>query len=184
MLRGAVGDVKNVQVSTGGRFRGGLLAGVVRSMVSINDVVVPIALAGLKGRVLELEGALPGTRLGRGLVLGERELADVVVPGAEEMNCLDGGGNAEGKGELLGRHNGRFELLSVFRCLECLLLTVLQSGAKELTVGVVVGCLTDAVELNDCLNAACACEQGESTMVDVSISECKCCFKKQNAQKK
>lgn len=70
-------------------------------MIPIDDVVVPIPLARLEGRVLELEGTLPGSRLGRGLVLGEWKLADVVIPGAEKMDRLDGGGDTEGEGELL-----------------------------------------------------------------------------------
>jgi hypothetical protein len=34
------------------------------------------------------------------------------------------------------------------------------------TCCVVVGCLTDAVEFNDCLNAAGVCEQRKSTVID------------------
>jgi len=65
-------------------------------VVPIDDVVVPVALAGLEGRLLEAEGTLPGA-LGGALVLGERELAAVVVPGAEKVDGLDTGGDAEGE---------------------------------------------------------------------------------------
>lgn len=67
----------------------------MRDMVTVDDVVVPIPLTGLESRVLESKGALPGAGLGRRLVLGERQLADIVVPGAEQMNGLDTGRDAE-----------------------------------------------------------------------------------------
>lgn len=73
-------------------------------VVPVNDVVVPVSLARLEGGVLEAKGALPGARLGRRLVLGEWELPDVVVPGAEEMDGLDAGGDAKGEGKLSSRH--------------------------------------------------------------------------------
>ena len=52
-------NIEDVQSSAGGLLYGGLLAGVVRDVVPIDDVVVPVPLAGLEGAVLELEGALP-----------------------------------------------------------------------------------------------------------------------------
>jgi hypothetical protein len=82
------------------------------NVVAINDVVVPVALAGLEGRGLEPEGALPG--LGGRLVLGKGKLADVVVPRAEEMDGLDAGGDAEGEAELSGRHFEDFEIIKLF----------------------------------------------------------------------
>lgn len=57
-------------------------------MVAIDDVVVPVSLTGLEGGAGEAEGSLPGT-LGGALVLGERKLADVVVPRAEQVDGLD-----------------------------------------------------------------------------------------------
>jgi hypothetical protein len=76
----------------------------VGDVVAIDDVVVPVSLASLEGRVLESKGTLPGTRLGRGLVLGERELTNVVVPRAEEVDSLDAGGDADGERLLNSRH--------------------------------------------------------------------------------
>lgn len=73
-------------------------------VVAIDDVVVPVSLTGLEGRVLEAEGALPRSGLGGSLVLGERKLAVIAVPGAEKMNGLDTGGDAEREGELSGGH--------------------------------------------------------------------------------
>lgn len=73
-------------------------------MVAIDDVVVPVSLASLKGGVLESKSTLPGARLGGGLVPGERELADVAVPGAEKMDRLDAGRDAKRERELNSRH--------------------------------------------------------------------------------
>lgn len=101
-----LGDIKDVQGTAGGGLNGRVLAGVVRDVVAIDDVVVPVAGAGLEGGRLEAEGALPGAGLGRGLVLGERELAAVVVPGAEEVDGLDARGDAEGERKLDGGHFG------------------------------------------------------------------------------
>lgn len=77
-----LGNVEDVQLTASGGLLGRSLTGVVRDVVTIDDVVVPVSLAGLEGGAGEAEGALPGT-LGRALVLGERELTDVVVPRAE-----------------------------------------------------------------------------------------------------
>lgn len=68
------------------------------NVVAIDDVVVPVSLASLKSGVLESKGTLPGARLGRGLVLGERELANIAVPRAEKMDGLDAGRDAEREG--------------------------------------------------------------------------------------
>jgi hypothetical protein len=77
----------------------------VGNVVAVNDVVVPVALASLEGGVLEAKGALPRARLGGRLVLGKRELADVVVPGAEKVDGLDARGDAERERKLDGgRH--------------------------------------------------------------------------------
>ena len=75
-------------------------------VIPVDDVVVPIAAPRLQHGALELERALPRAGLGRVLVLGERQLPGVVVPGAEEVDGLDGGGGAEGEAELDGGHGG------------------------------------------------------------------------------
>jgi hypothetical protein len=82
------GDVEDVELAAGGGLDGGLLTGVVRHVVAVDDVVVPVALAGLEV-ALEAECALPRTGLGGSLILGERELTDVVVPRAKQMDGLD-----------------------------------------------------------------------------------------------
>jgi hypothetical protein len=96
--RGLVGlfgwDIENVQDASSGRFGGGRLARVMRYMVAVDDVVIPVSLAGLEGRALKAEGPFPGTRFRRGLVLCKRKLAGVVVPRPEEMDGLDAGGCA------------------------------------------------------------------------------------------
>lgn len=68
----------------------------MRDVVAIDDVVVPVSLARLEVGSLEAESTCP-LALGRGLVLGERKLADVVVPRAEKVNGLDASGNTEGE---------------------------------------------------------------------------------------
>jgi hypothetical protein len=98
------GDVKDVELAAGGGLDDGVDAGVVGDMVTVDDVVVPISLASLEGRVLEAEGSLPRSRLGRRLVLGEGELANVAVPGAQEMDGLYTGRDPEGERELNSRH--------------------------------------------------------------------------------
>jgi hypothetical protein len=71
-------------------------------VVAVNDIVVPVALALLEGLSLEAESALPATRLGR--VLGERELAVVVVPRSEKVDGLAVGRSAEREVELDSGH--------------------------------------------------------------------------------
>jgi len=96
------GDIQDVQLAASGGLDGGLLAGVVRDVVAVDDVVVPVALAGLERGALEAEGTLPRAGLGGRLVLGKRELTDIVVPGAEKVDGLDAG--REAKRELKSRH--------------------------------------------------------------------------------
>ena len=55
-----------------------------RCLLAGLSYIVPVALALLDGRSLEAESALPATRLRR--VLGERELASVIVPWAEQVD--------------------------------------------------------------------------------------------------
>lgn len=96
--------VENVQLAASRRLSGECDTGVVGDMVTVDDVVIPVSLAGLKGRVLEAECSLPGTRLGRRLVLGERELTNVVVPRAEKMYGLNARGDAKRERKLNSRH--------------------------------------------------------------------------------
>lgn len=67
-------------------------------MVAVDDIVVPVSLARDERGALELKGAFPAARLGRALVLGERELSGVVVPGTEKVDGLDARRGAESKG--------------------------------------------------------------------------------------
>jgi len=105
-----LGNIENVQGAASGGLNGGLLAGIVRDMVTIDDVVVPVALAGLDGVGTEAESALPRTRLGRAPVLGKRELAGVVVPRPKKMDRLDARRNAKRERELDGRHVEELEI--------------------------------------------------------------------------
>jgi hypothetical protein len=104
----ASGDIEDVQLAASGGLSGELDGRVVGNVVAIDDVVVPVSLARLQGGGLEAESTLPGTRLGGGLVLGKRKLTLVTVPGAEEMDSLDAGGDAERERQLSGGH---FELV-------------------------------------------------------------------------
>lgn len=104
-LAGASGDIEDVQLAASGGLSDGADAGVVGNMVAVDDVVVPVSLASLEGRVLESEGTLPGAGLGGRLVLGERELTDVVVPGAEKVDGLDARRDAERERLLNSRHD-------------------------------------------------------------------------------
>lgn len=99
-----LGDVENVELAAGGGLDGGDLTGVVRDVVPIDDVVVPVALAGLEGGAREAESALPRARLGGGLVLGQGELPNVVVPGTEKVDGLDARRDAERERHLNSRH--------------------------------------------------------------------------------
>jgi len=90
-------DIEDVQDAASGWLDSGVLSWVVGDMVAVNDIVVPISLTGLEGGSLEFECSLPGTGLGRSLVLGKRKLAGVVVPRPEKMDGLAAGGSAESK---------------------------------------------------------------------------------------
>jgi len=102
------GNIKDVQAAASGRLDSRGLTRVVGAVVAIDNVVVPVPLASLEDRAGEAEGALPRARLGRGLVLGERELANIVVPGTEKMNGLDARGGADGERQLSSGHFGFF----------------------------------------------------------------------------
>jgi hypothetical protein len=99
---GSLGGIEDVEGAASGGLDGRLLAGVVRDVVAVDDVVVPVALASLDGGGLEAEGALPRT-LGRALVLGKGELTSVAVPGTEKVDGLDARRNTEGERKS-GRH--------------------------------------------------------------------------------
>lgn len=102
-LGGLLGwNIEDVQNTAGGWLGGGGLGRVVGNVVTIDDIVIPVTLAGLEGGTLESEGTLPGTRLGGGLVLGKRKLTSIVIPGAEEVGGLNTGGCAQRKGQLDG----------------------------------------------------------------------------------
>jgi len=94
------GNVQDVELPAGGGLDSGGQAWVMGTVVAVEDVIVPVALAGLELGRGEAEGGLPGARLGRRLVAGERELVDVAVPRADEVNSLDAGGNSDGEREL------------------------------------------------------------------------------------
>jgi len=58
---GLLGNIKDVQNTAGGGLSGGGLGGVVGDVVPIDDVVVPVSLAGLESSALESECTLPCT---------------------------------------------------------------------------------------------------------------------------
>lgn len=99
---GLGGDVDDVQLAASGGLGGVVLGGVVRDVVTVDDVVVPVALALLEGSTLELEAADPTTGLLG--VLGKGKLALVTVPGTEKVDGLAVGGSAEGEVKLDGGH--------------------------------------------------------------------------------
>lgn len=98
-----LGDIEDVQGTAGGGLDGRGLTGVVGDVVAIDDVVVPVALAGLEV-ALEAEGTLPRAGLGGSLVLGKGDLANVVVPGSKQVNGLDAGRNAKRERQLNSGH--------------------------------------------------------------------------------
>jgi len=100
--RGGGWDIEDVQLAAGGGLDGVLAGGIVRDVVSIKDIVVPVALALLEEGALEAERSLEAAGLGG--VLGERELTGVVVPRAEEVDGLAVGGGAESEVQLDSRH--------------------------------------------------------------------------------
>lgn len=98
----ASGNVEGVELTASGGLGDGITCWVVRDVVAIDDVVVPVALTLLEGLTLEAESALPAARLGG--VLGERELAVVVVPRSEKVDRLAIGRSAEREVELDSGH--------------------------------------------------------------------------------
>jgi hypothetical protein len=102
LLRLAGGDVKDVELAASGGLGGVVTSGVVGDVVTIDDVVVPVAGALLQGSTLEFERASPATGLLG--VLGKGKLTLIAVPGAEQVHGLAVGGSAEGEVELDSGH--------------------------------------------------------------------------------
>lgn len=100
----STGDIEDVELAARGGLDGVLDGGVVGNVVPVHDVVVPVAATKLQHGGLEAELADPGT----GLVLsGERQLARVVVPRADQVDGLDVGRGAQVELELNGGHCDR-----------------------------------------------------------------------------
>lgn len=90
--------VQNVEFATSGGLSGRLSGGIVRDMVSVDDVVVPIPLTLLESTTSEFECTFPATGFGR--VFSQGILTGVVVPGSDEMDRLTFGASAQRKVEL------------------------------------------------------------------------------------
>jgi hypothetical protein len=105
-LAGLAGNVQNVEGSASGRLDSGSLGLIVRHTVAIDDVVVPVSLAGLQSRSLELECSFPAA-LARVTILCEGELSGVVVPRAKQVDGL-GTGIAKSEAELNSRHDSYY----------------------------------------------------------------------------
>lgn len=100
-------NIENVEFSACSRLSGVFLGRIVRDVVAVNYVVIPVTLTEFESRALESEGSSPGAWLGCTAIFRQRELVLVVVPGADQMDCLDVGRSAEGKRKLnCCRHYG------------------------------------------------------------------------------
>lgn len=95
-------DIESVEFTTCCGFCDGFAGRVVRDVVAVYDVVVPVPLTLLECCALESEGSFPAASFGR--VLGEGQLAIVIVPGAEQVDGFDIGRSAQGEVELDGGH--------------------------------------------------------------------------------
>lgn len=73
-------------------------------MVSIDNVVIPVALSWLKCGTLESESTLPRTRFGGSLILRKRKLAGVIVPRTEKVDGLNARRCAQRERELNSGH--------------------------------------------------------------------------------
>lgn len=62
---------------------------------SVQAYVVPVSLTLLEHGTLKLERSLPRATLAGVLILSKRKLASVIIPGAQKVDGLDGGGGAE-----------------------------------------------------------------------------------------
>jgi len=96
-------DIEDVQLALGGWLKNGLLGWVMGAVVAIHDVVVPVALALLKGPAGEAESAVP-VGLGRGGIARKRKLSLVVVPRPEQVDGLALRGSAEVEAKLESSH--------------------------------------------------------------------------------
>jgi hypothetical protein len=67
----------------------------MRHMVSIDDVVIPVSLTGLKSIALKPESAFPATGFGGRFVLRKRELTSIIIPATKYVNSLNTGGSTE-----------------------------------------------------------------------------------------
>lgn len=76
----------------------------MRDVIAVDHVVVPVASALFKLRALEAKAAFPSSRFGG--VFGQRVLAFVIVPRADEVDGLAVGRGAEGEVELDRCHCG------------------------------------------------------------------------------
>jgi hypothetical protein len=74
-------------------------------MVTIHDIVVPVAPTKLQNGSLEAEFAGPGARFGR--IAGKRQLAIIAIPRADQVDGLDIAGSSKLEVELHGRHVDR-----------------------------------------------------------------------------
>lgn len=99
-------DVKNIELTASRGLYGGIFGRIMGDMVAIDDIVVPISMAGHKGRSLELECSFPTSLL---RTFGERELALVVVPRAKQVNCLYVRGRAKSEIHLNRRHRDKIK---------------------------------------------------------------------------
>lgn len=106
-------DVEDVELASCCRFSCEFTGGVVRDMVAVDDVVVPVSLTLFQRGALELEASDPSTALLG--VLGERELALVVIPRAEEVHCLASCRSAECEVELDRGHCVGLSIRRTFR---------------------------------------------------------------------
>lgn len=78
----ATWDIKDVEFATCRRLSGEIFGRIVADVVTVDDVVVPVAGAELESvGTLEAEGTFPGSGLGVAVFdYGKRKLALVVVP--------------------------------------------------------------------------------------------------------
>lgn len=97
----ATGDIEDVELAAGGGLDGVFDSRVVRNVITVHDIVIPVATTELQHGSLEAELAQPGT----GLVFSrQRKLTRVVVPRADQVDGLDVGRGSQGKLELNGGH--------------------------------------------------------------------------------
>jgi len=96
---GGGGNIKDVEGTSSSGLNSSQLGGVVDDLITVNNVVVPVAGSGDDARALELEDATPGTITTTRVDL-KGELALVVVPRTDKMDVLDAGGGSDTELEL------------------------------------------------------------------------------------